>query len=194
MIKQLLISLFMVFFLAGAALSQSAEEEIRNLLDERDEEIKELLGPKGQEYSQEQRDELKDIINDIIDYRAMAEFALGDTYNEISSEKRDQFVSVFSTIVRDHSLNRLEIYRAEYVYNDITVNNGEAKVRTTVQLDNVRTPVNYEMKMRDGEWMITDMDIDGVSTVASYNRQFQSIIRRRGFDALLQNLENRAAR
>lgn len=194
MIKQLLISLFMVFFLAGAALSQSAEEEIRNLLDERDEEIKELLGPKGQEYSQEQRDELKDIINDIIDYRAMAEFALGDTYHEISSEKRDQFVSVFSTIVRDHSLNRLEIYRAEYVYNDITVNNGEAKVRTTVQLDNVRTPVNYEMKMRDGEWMITDMDIDGVSTVASYNRQFQSIIRRRGFDALLQNLENRAAR
>lgn len=174
--------------------AQSAEQEIRNMLDERDAEIKELLGPRGTEYTQEQRNQLKDIINDVIDFRAMSQHALGNTYDEISSEQREEFVSLFATIIRDNSLNRLDIYRAEVAYNEINVDGNKAKVKTTAQLENVRTPVDYNMEKKNGEWMITDMWIDNVSTAESYNRQFQSIIRQRGFDALLQSLQRRAAR
>jgi phospholipid transport system substrate-binding protein len=187
----LFIALFGFTFLLSA---QSAENEIRSMLEDRDEEIKELLGPSGTEYTQEQRDQLKDIINDVIDYRAMAQFALGNTYDEISDEEREKFVSLFSTIIRDNSLNRLDIYRAEVEYEEIEVNGDQAHVRTIAQLENVRTPVDYDLERRNGEWMITDLTIDDVSTAESYNRQFQSIIRQRGFDALMQSLERRAAR
>ncbi|PKD45242.1 MlaC/ttg2D family ABC transporter substrate-binding protein [Rhodohalobacter barkolensis] len=183
----------MVLFL-NVGLAQNGADEIRAMLDERDEEIKELLGPKGSEYTQEQRDRLKDIINDVIDFRTMSETALGDTYNEVSEEEREEFVSLFSTIIRDNSLNRLDIYRAEVTYNDITVDNGNAEVKTTAQLENVRTSVDYDMELQDGTWQIIDMSIDDVSTAESYNRQFQSIIRQRGFDALLESLRRRAAR
>lgn len=57
------------------ARAQRSSEEIKQLLEDRDNEIKELVGPKGTEYTQEQRDKLKDIINGIVDYRAMAQFA-----------------------------------------------------------------------------------------------------------------------
>jgi phospholipid transport system substrate-binding protein len=190
-----IITLFisMVLFL-NIGLAQNGADEIRAMLDERDEEIKELLGPKGSEYTQEQRDRLKDIINDVIDFRTMSETALGDTYNEVSEEEREEFVTLFSTIIRDNSLNRLDIYRAEVTYNDITVDNGNAEVKTTAQLENVRTSVDYNMELQDGTWHIIDMSIDDVSTAESYNRQFQSIIRQRGFDALLESLRRRAAR
>lgn len=190
-----IITLFisMVLFL-NVGLAQNGADEIRAMLNERDEEIKELLGPKGSEYTQEQRDRLKDIINDVIDFRTMSETALGDTYNEVSEEEREEFVTLFSTIIRDNSLNRLDIYRAEVTYNDITVDNGNAEVKTTAQLENVRTSVDYDMELQDGTWHIIDMSIDDVSTAESYNRQFQSIIRQRGFDALLESLRRRAAR
>ena len=164
------------------------------MLDQRDAQIKELLGPRGTDYTQQQRDELKDIINDVIDYREMAQHALGNKYNEISEEEREEFVELFSRIIRDNSLNRLDIYRADVVYNDISVTNGNAHVKTTAQIENVRTPVEYEMKRKDGEWVVVDLIIDEVSTGDSYNRQFQSIIRQRGFDALLNNLRRRAER
>ncbi len=164
------------------------------MLDQRDAQIKELLGPRGTDYTQQQRDELKDIINDVIDYREMAQHALGNKYNEISEEEREEFVDLFSRIIRDNSLNRLDIYRADVVYNDISVTNGNAHVKTTAQIENVRTPVEYEMKRKDGEWVVVDLIIDEVSTGDSYNRQFQSIIRQRGFDALLNNLRRRAER
>ncbi len=194
MLKTFILFLTMALWVIPAMSAQNETEAIRNLLEERDEEIKELLGPEGTDYTQEQRDRLKNIVNDIINYRAMAEFALGNTYHEISDEDREEFVSLFSTIIRDNSLNRLDIYRADVIYNNIEVTNGEALVETTAQLDNVRTSVDYKLEIIDGEWMIVDMTIDDVSTAESYNRQYQNIIRRHGFDALLNSLRNRAAR
>lgn len=172
----------------------SGEQEIIELLDSRDEQIKTLLGPEGTEYTPEQRDELRSIINDIIDFESMAEEALGATFHQINGEEREEFISLFSTIVRDQSLNRLDIYRAEVSYEHINVENDQAQVQTIARLENVRTPVDYRMVREDSMWMITDLIIDEVSTVESYNRQFQNIIRQRGFDALLDSLRRRAAR
>jgi len=187
-ITLLLISVSSVFAL------QNDKEQLRQMLKERDSQIKTLLGPSGSDFSQEQRDEIKEIINGIIDFRSMAAFALDETYNTISSEDREEFVSLFSTIVRDQSMNRLDIYRADVNYEEITVNGSNALVKTIATLDNTRIPVDYTLKKDGSGWVITDMIIDRVSTAESYNRQFQSIIRQRGFDALLQSLRRRAAR
>lgn len=190
-IHTLLIIVLLVF---PPVFAQTEADEIQTMLEERDQEIKELLGPKGTDYTQEQRDRLKDIINDVINYQSMAQQALGDTYDEISEEEREEFVSLFSTIIRDNSLNRLDIYRAEVTYNNIDVNQDSAFVATTAQLEDVRTSVDYNLQVFDNSWMITDMTIDQVSTADSYNRQFQGIIRQRGFDALMESLRRRAAR
>lgn len=196
MFKSLITLVFSVLLVIPSMTlhSQDSSDEIRAMLNERDAEIKELLGPSGTEYTQEQRDNLKDIINGVIYYRAMAQVALGNTYDEISDEEREEFVSLFSTIIRDNSLNRLDIYRADVSYTDIQVDGEQAFVATTAELEDVRTDVDYQMRKIEGNWMITDMTIDSVSTAESYNRQFQSIIRQRGFDALLQSLRRRAAR
>lgn len=192
--------LFSIFFLFAAiqnpyvTAAQGSEEEIQQLLDERDQEIKELLGPKGSEYTDEQREQLKEIINGIIDFEAMAREALAETYDTISEEQRNEFVELFSIVIRDQSLNRLDIYRADVTYNEITTNGDTARVETTAQLENVRTPVNYDMVYDGEQWFITDMEIDDVSTVNSYNRQFQRIIAQRGFDVLMDSLRKRAAR
>ncbi|SMO42878.1 MlaC/ttg2D family ABC transporter substrate-binding protein [Fodinibius sediminis] len=197
--KTFLVLLFslsgLLFFQSAQAWAQNDEEAIRELLEQRDDEIKELMGSKGTEYTQEQREKLKNIINGIIDYRAMARYALEDTYNELSEDERDEFVDLFSTIIRDQSLNKLDIYRAKVKYEEISVDGSEAEVRTIAQLENVRTPVGYKMKYTDdSEWVVTDMIIDDVSTADSYQRQFQKIIRQKGYDSLLETLRKRAAR
>ena len=196
MFKTLIIMAFSLLWAVPPIISQSLNDlvEIREMLDERDAEVKELLGPSGTEYTQEQRDEIKDMINGVIHYRSLAQFALGSTYNEISDEQREEFVTLFSTIIRDNSLNSLEIYRADVTYNNIEIDEDEAIIATTAELEDVRTSVDYQMRKINENWMITDITIDSVSTAESYNRQFQSIIRQRGFDALLQSLRRRAAR
>ncbi len=167
--------------------------KIRQLLEERDREIKDLLGPKGSDYTEQQRDRLKDIINSIVDYRLMAEKALQSTFDTLSTERRDEFVDLFSQVVRDQSLNKLDIYRADVSYRTIAVENDSAFVKTIAQLEDMRTPVYYSMHKESEEWVVTDMIIDEVSTVASYRRSFQNIIRKKGFDHLLATLRKRVA-
>lgn len=193
----LLLLLFSItLFQPITAWAQHDSAEVRKLLEQRDDEIKELMGPKGTEYTQQQRDQLKDIINGIIDYRAMAEYALQDTYDTLSADQKKEFVDLFSTIIRDQSLNKLDIYRADVKYEQINVDDDSAIVKTVAQLEKVRTPVTYQMQYedQDGQWVVTDMIIDDVSTAESYRSQFQRIIRKKGYDSLIETLRKRAAR
>lgn len=182
--------------LVQPVLAQKDSASVRELLEERDQEIKDLLGPKGTEYTQEQRQQLKDIINGVIDYQAMASFALKDTYDTLSTDQQNEFVDLFATIVRDQSLNKLDIYRADVRYNAIKVDGDRATVNTLVTLEDVRTPVIYDMRYEESpsQWVVTDMTIDDVSTAGSYQRQFQNIIRKKGYNSLLETLRKRASR
>jgi len=188
--------LSIVFFIGISlnAFAQQDADSIRLMLEERDVEIKSILGPEGSEYTNEQRETLKAIINGVIDFEAMSKTALDETFETISDESRIEFVDLFSSIIRDNSLTKLDIYRATVTYNEVTIDGDEALVQTMAELDEVRTPVEYKMKLKEGNWIITDMSIDDVYTAESYNRQFQRIIARRGFDALMESLRRRAAR
>ena len=192
-----LFNLVLILFINMFALAVSAQETadtIKQMLIERDREIKNVLGPEGSDYTDDQREQLKAMINNIIDFEAMSKEALAETYNEITDEQRTEFVDLFTAIISDNSLNKLDIYRARVTYNEVEVNGNDVLVKTMAELDDVRTPVDYKFHLKDGEWLITDMSIDDVYTAVSYNRQFERIIRRRGFDALMDSLRKRAAR
>jgi phospholipid transport system substrate-binding protein len=73
--KFLTVILLGVLF-SGAVVAQQTEQDIRDLLMQRDEQIKNLMGPEGTEYTDAQRAQLKDIINSIIDFKAMAKEAV----------------------------------------------------------------------------------------------------------------------
>jgi phospholipid transport system substrate-binding protein len=179
---------------SGQTTAKNGQNEIKNLLVQRDNEIKDLLGPEGTKYTDQQKNKLKKIINDIVDYNAMAKVALQKTYDTLSVSQRKEFVNVFSQIIRDQSLNKLDIYRANVDYKNIAVNNDTAYVKTIATLKDVRTPVAYRMKKEDGKWFITDMIIDNVSTAESYKRSFQSYLRKKSYNSLLATLKKRAAR
>ncbi|WP_138429356.1 MlaC/ttg2D family ABC transporter substrate-binding protein [Fodinibius saliphilus] len=193
-------SLFIITFLLGAqtiqpqyGFAQKNSSAIKDLLEKRNNEIKELVGPKGTEYTEEQRNKLKDIINGIVDYQKMAQYALQETYSTLSQEEREEFINLFSTIIRDHSLKNLDIYRANVKYEQINVEADTAVVETLAQLKRVRTPVTYHMEYKNKEWVVTDIIIDDVSTANSYRRQFQNIINKKGYAHLLKTLRKKVS-
>ena len=177
-----------------AAQTSSIQTEVQTLLETRDQQIKQLLGAEGSKYSDQQRSQLKDIVNGIIDFDAMAKTALESTYDTISVETREEFIRLFSSIIRDQSLANLDIYRAVITYETISGSFDSTYVQTIAEWDNIRTPVHYKMKKESGEWKITDMSIDDVFTAESYNRQFQRIIASRGFNYLMDTVRKRAER
>ena len=190
----LFLILLSILSLTFASASVGNPTQIRSLMQKRDAEIKSLIGPKGTKHTSEQTQKLKSIINDMVDFEAMAKTALQDTWNQATPAQRTEFVELFSKIIRDQSLAKLDIYRASVSYDAIDVQGQKATVKTTASFENVKTPVSYTMVNRNSKWYITDIIIDNVSTAASYQRSFQSTIRKNGFASLIDALRKRANR
>ena len=163
------------------------------MLQDRDSEIKRILGDR-ETFSPEQKENLKNVINGIIDFETMGKNALGPHWDDLTSEQQSHFVEVFSDIVRSHSLSNLDVYRSRVTYSDIQVNDSSARVVTSTIYKDVPARVVYDMLFSRGDWFISDIILDDVSTTEGYSRSFQSVIRKRGFDALMSSLERRRER
>lgn len=174
----------------AAAQGQSTAQDIRTMLEERDQQIKSIL--KGaDDYTTEQRQELKTLINGVIDFRAMGQTALGPFWDDLTEEQQTEFVDVFREVVRAQSLSDLEVYNSQVTFDQIEVEDDSAFVRTTTTYQGSKTPVEYVLEQQDGTWMAEDIIVDGVSTAEGYARSFQNVVRKRGFDALMTSLKKK---
>jgi len=176
--------------LAAPASAQDRAAEVRALLEQRDREIKALLGDR-ETFTDEQREKLKAVINDGIDFEAMGRKALGKYWADLTPEQRAEFIEIFSDIVRAHSLSDLDAYRSKVTYDAITVEGDSAYVSTTTTHKDVTVKVDYVLGYHDGQWWVYDIILDGVSTAEGYARSFQALIRKKGFDALMERLRAR---
>jgi phospholipid transport system substrate-binding protein len=173
------------------AQAQSATAaEIRQMLEDRDQQIKSILGG-DKDYTAEQRAELKELINGVIDFEVMAQRALGPHWEDLSAEQREEFVTVFGDVVRAQSMSDLGVYNSEVTYDQIEVHGDSAFVRTRTKYEGRSTPVEYVLERREGEWRAEDIIVDGVSTAEGYARSFQTVVRQRGFDTLMTSLRKK---
>jgi phospholipid transport system substrate-binding protein len=178
---------------AGPAHGQSASgeaDQIRQMLEDRDQEIKSILRGTS-EYTQQQREELKALINGVLDFRAMGRTALGPFWEDLSDDQRSEFLTVFQDVVRTQSLSDLEVYNSKVTYDAISVDGDSAFVRTTTAYQGTSTPVEYVLHREDSTWLAKDIIVDDVSTAESYARSYQTFMRKRGFDALMNVLRKK---
>lgn len=170
------------------------EAAVREMLQARDQKIKEILGGQ-EEFTDAQLQELKTQINGLIDFRSMSELVLGSSWAELSAQQKREFVDVFSKIVRSHSLSNMAVYRSDVTIASVDVVGDSAfVVSETIYQD---TPVDVEYTLGyepDEGWRIHDIILDEVSTAQGYARSFRTVIRQRGFDTLMNSLRNKLAR
>ena len=178
------------FTTAQAQGESATAAEIRQMLEDRDQQIKDIL--KGDaDYSAQQRKELKELINGVIDFEVMGQRALGKHWEDLSVEQQEEFVTVFRDVVRAQSMSDLGVYNSKVTYDQIEVHSDSAFVRTKTKYEGRTTPVEYVLERREGEWRAEDIIVDGVSTVEGYARSFQTVVRQRGFETLMKSLRKK---
>jgi len=185
-----------VLLLAPLASAQPAQE-IEQLLRQRDRQIKEILGTSGQPSAQ-QRERLRAVVNDAIDFEAMAQTALGTYWGQLSAPQRAAFTERFGAVVRQQSLSDLDLYRATVTYEGVDVRGNTATARTVATRGTTRARVDYTLHRTGNQWKVTDVIVDGTGTAENYARSFQRVLRRdgvaAGYDRLMESLQRRLDR
>ena len=190
-----LAALLLILLTAAPAFAQA--DAVERMLRARDAEIKAIVGTSGA-IPDAKREQLRDVVNGVIDFEAMARQALGDFWADLSPAQRTAFVDVFGEVVRAQSLADLDLYRARVTYGEVEITGATAIAHTTARSGDVDADVDYALARKGDGWVVTDIVIDGTSTVGGYATSFQRVLRRQGvedgYERLMQSLRKRAAR
>lgn len=176
----------------------SADETAKAFLEQRHTAVSRILRSSGTDapIPAAKETELDALLGSLLDYDELSKRALRDHWDELSVAHRTEFVDLLRKLVqRSYRRNMQSTLDFHITYGDETVTRDEALVHTLARSKkNRRAPevsIDYALAKRGSEWRVFDVVTDGVSMVGNYRSQFNRIIRKEGWDALLPKMRAR---
>ena len=147
---------------------------------------------KGQENKVKRRGLIMAEISSGFDFHEMSRRVLGRTWNEITPEQQNYFVTQMTKLLENVYVGKLETYTGQAVeFVAERIKGNRAQVTTLIEDEGVKLPVHYIMRKTGNKWMVYDINIEGVSLIRNYKEQFRSILRQQKYEGLIKTIENK---
>lgn len=141
---------------------------------------------------------LNRIVAPHFDFDATAKLVLGHYWRDANPQQRQRFIQEFRTHLVQFYAVALAKYKdqtIDYTPRHAPADADEVVVNTEVQQQNgPPIPIDYRLHIKDGDWKVYDVKVDGVSMVTSNRSSFAAEIRQGGIDALTDRLAQRNRR
>ena len=142
------------------------------------------------------RGEIRDMVNGFLDYRELSKRSLGAHWDARTKREQDEFVAVLRDLIERNYVTQLRSsldYDVQYQKED--VNGEEATVTTLLRVAKnkrtAETQIVYKMRLVGGVWLVFDIVTEDVSLIQNYRTQFNRIITRESYPALLKKMRRK---
>jgi phospholipid transport system substrate-binding protein len=187
MLKRVLGTLITGFTLAFTAMSfagNSPTDDVRTSVDA----VLAILDNEQLNY-EDKRTQISGIVKERFDFRAMSQRTLATNWNKTTDEEKEKFVDLFSQLIENSYVGKIESYTNERVdYPGEKVSGRKAVVETLIITSSADIPVDYRLYQKGDKWLVYDVIIEGVSLISNYRSSYQEIMKKEGFDGLLAKM------
>ncbi len=145
--------------------------------------------------TQVRREKIRAVVDEYFDFDEIAKRALGPAWNGQPPEKQQEFTRDFSQLLFNTYIRKIERYTNEKItYSQKQTGGNYAVVEALVTgYRSGPVTIDYYLRLKDGEWKVYDVVIEGVALVTNYRGQFDDILLRNSFDELLRRLKEKIA-
>ena len=144
--------------------------------------------------AEEKKAQVSGQVQEYLSMKSMARRTLGTYWDGATEEQRQRFSDLFVQVLEGTYLNRIGEYSTGTVkYLKQRVKGNKAIIDTQIVADELEIPVQYKMIYSDERWQVFDLVIEGVSLIKNYRSSYGEIIRRKGYDGLLQLMAEKVA-
>ena len=141
------------------------------------------------------REQIEAAIDGYFDFEGIARLAVGPRWRSLSPEQRQDFTREFTKLLFNTYVGDLEKYATQKItYNQRTIDQGYVAVEAHVRDQGGQVNLDYYLHLKDGNWKVYDIAVEGMSLVANYREQFDSILANSSFDQLSMLLRQKIAR
>jgi phospholipid transport system substrate-binding protein len=145
----------------------------------------------------EQREKIWQSVSGIFDFNEISMRAVARNWRKFTPEERKQFAAVFSKFLGNTYVDKIQgqYHNEEIVYvSQEIVKKGRALAKTIIKRETLEIPVDYRLKLMDGQWRVYDVAVEGISLVKNYRTQFAQLLKKESPAALIKRLEKKLAK
>jgi phospholipid transport system substrate-binding protein len=167
-------------------------------LKKTNEKLDKVLAKKSPNWSPEaeaQRAEVRKIVGNLLDFSELARRSLARHWDGLTPKQREEFVSTLRELVERSYLKQVHGNpNYQIKYEKETKEGNEATVsgtlHTTARGKKVKVALEYKVLWKD-HWLVYDVVTDEQSMLENYRAEFNKIINKEGFDALLKRMKKK---
>jgi phospholipid transport system substrate-binding protein len=143
-----------------------------------------------------QRSEVRKTVGSFLDYGELARRSLARHWDTVTPKQREEFVATLRELVERSYLKQVH-GNANYniKYDKETKDGSDATVTGTLNTmargKKVKIALEYKMLWKGDHWVVYDVVTDEQSMVENYRAEFNKIINKEGFDALLKRMKKK---
>jgi phospholipid transport system substrate-binding protein len=146
--------------------------------------------------SEAKRADMHKIVRSFLDFEELAHRALAKHWDEITAKQRTEFVSVLRDLIERNYIRQVHGQpNYDLRFTKETITGSEAIVNATLETKNegkkVTVEMAYKLLYKGDHWLVFDVITDEQSMLENYRAEFNKIIVKESFDALLKRMKKR---
>lgn len=148
---------------------------------------------KGEAAKEAKEEKIRAIIGEFFDFPVLSRLTLGKNWKKFKPDQQKEFIGLYRTLLENVYLGRILEYSEEKVVfaKETMLSEKKAEVQSKIIAKSTEIPINYRMVLRNGEWKVYDVIIEGVSMVKNYRSQFKQLLVKGSPDDLLKTLREK---
>lgn len=146
----------------------------------------------SEDASAERRKKIADIFYENFDIVGLAQMTLKSEWKSLDDAQKTLFARKFSEFVLAFYSGKLETYnnnKIEYEGVELKSSGSKAVVNTLIEYQNTMAKVSYSLRLKENQWLIYDVEIEGVRLTSQYRTQFIDVLTKSGFETLMAELD-----
>ena len=189
----MILMMFLIFPLRvnAATALETIQSQVNKVLDV-------LRDPtlKAESARETKKKKIWDIANDIFDYTTLSKRALARNWKKFNPDQQKEFTDLFGRLLGNVYLDRILQYDDQKVVfeKERKLADDRAEVQSKLVTSSREIPMNYRMIIKNGEWRVYDVIIEGVSMVKNYRSQFRKILTNKSPEDLLKILRKKVSK
>ncbi len=192
------IFVLLALVLVSASPVALAQTSARAFLKKRHDSLMSILrrSAKSAESIERRNQELDTLVGALLDFEQLSRKSLASHWDGLNEKQRAEFSALLKRLVQKSYRKNLES-TLDYSISYVSEKPGsEGVVVHTVARSRKkrRAPeivIDYVLVKTGEEWRVLDVTTDGVSLIDNYRNQFNRIIKRNGWDELLNRMRKR---
>jgi phospholipid transport system substrate-binding protein len=146
--------------------------------------------------TEQKRTRIEEIAYKRFDFPTLSRLVLAHNWQRFSKAQQAAFMEEFRHYLAANYGSRIERYDQQKVeiVGERQEPRGDVTIQSVVRGGEFEgAAIDYRMREHDGQWMVIDVIIEGISLVSNFRDQFKEVLARGGPEELLQKLREKNA-